>query len=156
MPDMMTRDEYSEWFKTVPETECTFCHPDKHPQIILKDDKNWQWIVALAPYWKYHTMLIPKKHYEDVTDIPPDEMSELVQLYAYARDKFLNASLTYDDGVPIYQYNFMWRIRTDKMAEIEGFHKPKHLHLHLVPDREYMFAPIMDKRAKDFDYTIFL
>lgn len=152
----MSREEYNEWFKAVPRGVCMFCHPDTYPQIILKDEKNWQWIVTIAPYWKHHTMLIPKKHYEDINEIPAAELVEMVKLYEHAKQKYLAANLKYDDGVPIYQYNMFWRTRTEEMPKVTGIYKPLHFHLHIAPDREELFVPIMDKNARDFDYSIFI
>ncbi len=147
------RNEYEKWISSIPDGICVFCHPQKYKQIVLKEGKNWTWIVALAPYWKYHTIIIPRKHYTDIDEIPNLEFAEMISLFRYARNKFLNANFTYDDGTPIYQYLFFWRIRDASKIDLVHAKKPSHFHLHLTPDRDHLIDLIMDKQAYNFDVS---
>ncbi len=145
--NLMRRDDYEQWITSVPSGICVFCHPNKYPQKILKEAKNWLWIAALAPYWPYHTMIIPKKHFIDVDELSHKQFQEMMDLYSFARKKFRAAQLHFNDGEPVYQYIFMWRIRDTGFQDYINIKKPHHLHLHLVPDRESMLDPAMDPDA---------
>lgn len=148
----MSRDQYEKWIRTIPTGICVFCHPDKYPQTILYKTQNWAWIAALSPYWKYHTMLIPFKHYVDIDEFSDDDLHEMIKIFRYARDKFLNAGLKYDDGKLVYQYLFFWRIRDRKtVGNVASARKPSHFHLHLAPDRDTLIDPIMDNDAYSAD-----
>ena len=143
---LMTRQDYEVWIAAIPDNECVFCLPDQYPQIVLKETANWYWIVALAPYWKYHTMIIPKRHYSDIHELPDKELIEMIELYKYAHHKLLKTDLRYDDGTPVYQYIYFWRVR-DRTKNKGNIHKPSHFHLHLTPDRDGLLDPAMDLKA---------
>ena len=65
---MLSREEYEKWYKKIPANECTFCNWQKY-QIVLKEFDNWIWIACNAPYWRYHTMILPKRHFVKYSDM---------------------------------------------------------------------------------------
>lgn len=65
-----------------------------------------------------HTLVLPKKHYELVTDIPDEEMKHL----SLTIKKISNALMKYSEGLNILQNN----------KKVAGQYI-SHLHFHLIP-----------------------
>lgn len=61
--------KYSTFLKTL--TECPFCNNIK-PRILLENNDAIL-TYALAPYHKYHLLIIPKRHLESMKDLTWDE-----------------------------------------------------------------------------------
>jgi histidine triad (HIT) family protein len=109
---------------------CIFC------KIVLKQASAsiiYEYETAMAfldirPLTEGHTLIIPKKHYVDIFDIPEDQLS---QVYSVAKQvstavkKAINS-----DGISIIQQN-------GKAAGQDIFH----LHVHIVPRFEGQKLP---------------
>ena len=59
---------------------CPFCDI-YNKQIVLKETKGWQLIANIAPYWKYHTIIVPRRHIVDLPDITSNDHIEIIFLY---------------------------------------------------------------------------
>ena len=102
--------------------DCIFCKivTGESPSTNVYEDKNHLAFLDTMPVNKGHTLVIPKKHYENILDIPPEELKELIekiQLISDAIKKSLNT-----DGFNIVQFN----------GESSGQTVP-HLHFHIIP-----------------------
>ncbi|MGX1769508.1 hypothetical protein ACWIE7_14565 [Dietzia sp. NPDC055343] len=51
------------------------------------------------------------------------------------------------------KFIFFWRFRSELDNELSDQRKLAHSHLHLAPDRERMFDPLLDETAHVIDYV---
>jgi histidine triad (HIT) family protein len=89
---------------------------------IYEDDAHYAFL-DIAPFEKGHTLVIPKKPYRDIFDMPEEEFLELCRVvYRIARhyEKALGC------GINIWQNN----------KEVANQLVP-HIHFHIVPRREH-------------------
>ncbi len=104
--------------------ECEFCNivADKSPSNKIYEDEN---ILAFAPLKKGiiskgHMLIIPKKHYSNIYDIPKEElyhiMDSIKHISQKLKDKF-NA-----EGINLLH-------ASGKVAQQSKFH----FHIHLIP-----------------------
>lgn len=149
MKKLYSRAEYEEMVKGLPEGDCPFCHEDK--QIVLGSSQYFFWVASLSPYWRYHTMFIPKRHIEDIAQMSTEEFEDFKELYLRVKDHILSLKLIHTDGKPIDQFILMERIREEGIPGGSTYHKPMHLHLHFVPDREGVNRFNLDATAVDVD-----
>ena len=102
--------------------DCIFCKiaNGEIPSATLYEDEDFRAILDLGPARKGHTLIIPKKHYADLFELP-DELAEKAvktgKKVAGALKKALEC-----DGVQLVQNN----------GEAAG-QTVFHYHLHLVP-----------------------
>lgn len=147
---LMTRPEYDEFMKTLSADKCTFCEWEKY-QVILKEFENWVWIANLAPYWKYHTMIMPKRHFEKYSDMTFLEAGELVKVIDYGEKRILDAKFERDDGSLVEKVVYFWRYRFNRFDSISGTVRPSHFHLHLCADKDHRWDSTLDDNAIDWD-----
>ncbi len=114
------------------EYECPYCrlrdgqetHRNMLTDIVTQNDHA---IAFVAPRWHQrnqgHVLVVPRTHYENIYDIPPEELAEvylLVQRIAIAMRS------SYDcDGISTRQHN-----------EPAGDQRVWHLHVHVLPRYE--------------------
>ncbi len=108
--------KYSDFLKTV--TKCPFCYGIRHRILIENDGAILTY--AQAPYHKYHLLVIPKRHIENIKDLSWDEnvcIMALVVTGIKALDKLGHNDCTIlaRDGQVLYKS------------------VKHHLHYHLVP-----------------------
>ncbi len=92
------------------------------PANIVYEDKNHIAFLDISPFEKGHTLVVPKKEYETIMEMPEDEYLELQKIVlkiAKHYEKELNC------GINIWQNN----------KEIAGQEIP-HVHFHVVPRLE--------------------
>ena len=80
---LMSRVEYDAWLKGLPDNFCPFCDW-RNSQIVLYEGHTWVWVANIAPYWRYHTMFIPKRHITELTEVTVTEMGEFFDMYLRA------------------------------------------------------------------------
>ncbi len=102
--------------------DCIFCKIVKGdiPSSMLLEGKNFYSFLDIGPVSKGHALVVPKEHYETLTDIPDDvlaEMSKAVKTISNAINKAMNA-----DGYNIQMNNY----------SAAGQVVP-HAHFHIVP-----------------------
>jgi len=106
-------------------SDCIFCKivAGEVPSARVYEDPDRLAFMDINPIRPGHLLLIPKRHYERLTDLPEDEAAELGRLLprlARAVVKAANA-----DGFNIFQTN----------GACAGQVVP-HLHFHLIPRHE--------------------
>jgi histidine triad (HIT) family protein len=114
--------------------DCIFCKIVKKeiPSSIVYEDKNTLAFLDISPLNRGHALVIPKKHYETIADIPESEIADLMKVVrkvGIATQKAVGAH-----GLNITQNN-------GKAAE----QFVPHMHFHLIPrfeeDGIYMTHP---------------
>lgn len=104
------------------ETNCIFCQIVKKKipsKVIFENEKNLAFL-DIYPIFKGHTIVIPKRHYQNLEEIPEIELSEtykVVKELATLIHKKLKI-----DGYNILQNNF----------EAAG-QVIEHFHVHIIP-----------------------
>lgn len=147
MKKLLTRKQYEEDFTpSIPTGACTFCEWKKYQQVI-KEFENWLWIANLAPYWNWHTMVVPKRHFVEFQDQTYKENAELLDVLQHAKRKLLDSGLVRADGVEVKKIVSFWRYRADRRDPITGNVRPDHFHLHIVPDKDRLWDSTLDKNA---------
>lgn len=104
---------------------CTFCEILKNEKTAsyVYEDNGTIAILDIRPINEGHTLVIPKKHYENLYEIPDEEVAylfKIVKKVASAVKKGINA-----DGISIFQNN-------GRAAGQVIFH----VHVHIVPRYE--------------------
>ena len=105
--------------------DCIFCKiiAGEIPSFKVYEDESVLAFLDIAPVNPGHTLIVPKKHYENMEEIPEDELSWL----AVAIKKVGKAV---KDGLGAEGYNI-----TENNDPIAGRIVP-HLHFHVIPRRE--------------------
>jgi diadenosine tetraphosphate (Ap4A) HIT family hydrolase len=152
---LFSRREYNDWLRTLPKEYCAFCDWKSH-QILLHEGRYWLWIMNLAPYWRYHTLLIPKRHVREFSELDVPEVGELVEVYSHAVSRFRRARLSRSDDSIVEKFVFFWRLRDNPMDFASGNQRPDHFHIHFVPDRDQLFDPVLDDDAVSVDIDSFV
>ena len=64
------------------ETDCLFCliKNKKSPSAIVYEDENTIAFLDIFPVSEGHTIVIPKNHYDNLEDIPVNELAELFKI----------------------------------------------------------------------------
>lgn len=152
---LLSRKEYENFLKSLPKNICSFCENKKY-QIILKEWKHWIWIVNLFPYWHYHTLLFPKRHIKEFSQLTIKEMEELKKITIFVIGKYKQKKLRLKNGDKLRKYVFFWRLREDNRDLISGNIRPNHFHIHIAPDKDHLWDPIIDSTANQFNFKDFL
>lgn len=100
--------------------DCIFCKiiNGEIPSYTLYEDDIVKCFLDVNPESNGHTLIIPKKHYTALKDIPIDTLAHIMEI-AKKMEKYLEEKLSYD-GLRLVQNN--------------GFiQEVKHYHLHLIP-----------------------
>ncbi|MFH1390896.1 MAG: HIT family protein [Candidatus Diapherotrites archaeon] len=103
-------------------TECIFCKigEGEIPAKKIYEDQNTIAFLDVFPAAKGHSLIIPKKHYATLLDIPEMELKEVIQIVQKIGAAVMKA--TQADGFNVLQNN----------KEAAGQVVP-HLHFHIVP-----------------------
>lgn len=103
-------------------TDCIFCKIIKKeiPSNIIYEDQNTLAFLDITPINKGHTLVIPKKHYENIYDVPEDILKEITSTTKKVA-KAIKSSLN-PAGINITQNN-------EKAAGQDIFH----IHFHIIP-----------------------
>jgi len=104
--------------------KCIFCEiikGDFSPVYKVYEDQETLAFLDLSPINKGHTLVIPKKHYHTLMDIPEDTLQKVVKVVK----KIARALKKESDGITINQNNY-------KASE----QIIPHLHFHIIPRYE--------------------
>jgi len=109
---------------------CIFCKIVKKqaPANIIYEDETVMVFLDIRPLNIGHTLVIPKKHYVDIFDIPENQLSQVHKVAKQVSVAVKKA--TKADGISIIQQN-------GKAAAQDIFH----LHVHVVPRFEGQKLP---------------
>ena len=117
--------------------DCLFCKIAKGiiPCDKVYEDSDTFAFLDINPVSEGHTLVITKKHYKNIMEIPDEELSKLivsVKKVSKAVEQAMNA-----DGINIVQNN----------RESAGQAVP-HIHFHIIPRHESDGISICNDRAK--------
>ncbi|XVV02505.1 HIT family protein [Actinosynnema sp. CA-248983] len=148
----MTRVEYSDWLQTLGADDCALCNWQRY-QIVLLSTDHWLWILNRAPYWRFHTMLIPKAHRIEMCELSVVEVGELFSIYGQAVAVLHHLQPLLPEAERADRYIFFWRLRSEYRDRVSGEVKVSHFHLHLAPDQDKLFDPLLDDSAAKVDFV---
>lgn len=124
--------------------DCIFCKIIKGeiPSHKIYEDEKTYALLDINPSTKGHTLIIPKKHYENTLETPDDELCEIIKTTKMLAKKIkqkLNA-----DGINIMNANGK-----------EAQQSVMHMHFHIVPrykdDDLNMWFHEKEKQKYDLD-----
>jgi diadenosine tetraphosphate (Ap4A) HIT family hydrolase len=149
MKRLLSRQEYEKHVQGLPKGVCPLC--DIKSQISLGESSHWYWIANMSPYWKWHTMLIPKRHEQDMDNLTKEELEDYFIFHKKIITHLHDLGLIHDDGKKIDQFITMTRTRFPEVLNGSTYYKPDHLHVHVVPDREGVSRFVLDDSAPKVD-----
>lgn len=102
--------------------DCLFCKIIKGeiPSAKVYEDEQGYAFLDIGPLSWGHTLLVPKKHYERITEMPADEVAALTSVIPKLAAAVIEA--TDAEGLNVLQNN----------GPVSGQAVP-HLHVHLIP-----------------------
>lgn len=105
--------------------DCIFCKIIKGeiPSYKVYEDENSLAFLDISPVSYGHTLIIPKRHYKNIEDIPEDEFCELIRTV-----KKIGALLKEKLGISGYNL-------TENNDPIAG-QIIQHIHFHIIPRYE--------------------
>lgn len=101
--------------------KCVFCD-FKDKQVVFYEDKKCFAAVSLKPINKYHTMVIPREHYENFVDLP-DSLASHIFLVA---KKLSSAVRKAYNPVAIHHIS-------DDDIQKQGYNLVSHYKFHIIP-----------------------
>jgi len=107
--------------------DCLFCNYEKF-EVVGENDHSYA-IRDKFPVTELHTLVISKRHYETVFDLPSSELESIFNLAKECREKILNK----DSSVKGFNFG-------SNSGEVAG-QKIHHVHFHLIPRREGDIKP---------------
>ena len=143
---LLSRKQYDKWVAELPKDKCTFCEWKKY-NVVLKEFDYWIWVANIAPYWYWHTMFVPKRHFVEFNEQSFQEAAELLTVFDYAKKKFVDAKLKRKDGKDVEKFVYFWRHRLNRYDPISGTVRPDHFHIHLAPDKDHLWDSTLDDDA---------
>ncbi len=107
---------------------CLFCGYDKF-ELVAENELSYA-IRDKFPVTQLHTLIISKKHFENVFELPAEELESIFELSKQCRDEILLKD------VSVKGFNF-----GTNAGAVAG-QKILHVHFHLIPRREGDAAPL--------------
>jgi|GEM_PF-2331723 len=147
--ELLSREEYYDWLKKLPVGYCPFC--DSKNNTVIKSGLLWNLELCLAPYWRYHFLLVPKRHIKVFSEINPAELTEFFEMVNSTMATLEAANLKHLNGEAINRYLFFWRYRGVALDSLYNVFKPDHFHFHIVPEKEHLWDLVADKEATKID-----
>lgn len=102
--------------------DCIFCKIVKGEVKSWRvyEDENVYAFFDIHPANKYHTLVIPKKHYQDIFDIPKEELGQVMSVVKELAN-------LYEDKLGIKNVQIINSSGTEAQQDVF------HIHFHLVP-----------------------
>ena len=123
------------------EENCVFCQiiHKRSPASIVYEDEQVVAFLSNRPVNEGHTLVVPKKHYENIFEIPEEEAAYLFRVVKHVAIAVRNAMST--DGIRIVQNNgwaagqviFHLHVHVIPMEPNDGFVHGKAFHDHTNP-----------------------
>ncbi len=118
--------------------ECVFCKiaNKEVPAEIVYEDENVIAFLDISPAAKGHTLVVPKEHFEDLTNVPEEIVSKVIRVVK----RVTKALKSFNDGVNVLQNN----------GKAAGQLIP-HIHFHIIPRKENDNLEIAKWKANNYD-----
>ena len=105
--------------------DCIFC------RIVGGDAESWKILetsaayafLDVAPVSEYHTLVVPKRHYADIFDVPEDELTQVISAVKQVVD-------LYHERLGIQNVQIVNSSGSEAQQDVF------HLHFHIVPRHE--------------------
>lgn len=137
-----SREEYRKILTALPAGYCPFCDWSE-TQDVLREFDQWVWIVNKSAYWRYHTLIIPKRHFSSFFDSNPSEVAEYHRVGRYVTRMYQNSHLEQ----ALLSHSRERHTTGGRLA---------HFHQHFAPESEGMLAPTLVPDANHWDSSVFL
>jgi len=124
--------------------ECIFCKivNEEAKSWTVYEDKDVKAFFGINPASKGHTIIIPKKHYENIIDIPENELKKIIVVIK-------KLAKMYEKKLGLKEFNIM------HASGINAQQSVFHFHMHLVPrekeDGLDLWFKVKKEVVKDFD-----
>ena len=153
---LLTRAAYFKRLKRFLPSHCSFCDSENNDNLIIKKGNLWDLMFCLAPYWQYHLLLVPRRHFIEFAEMTSEELDEFIHFCNETLAKLRKMKLHYNDGAPIDRYLFFWRSRDNQFDPITKVIKPNHFHFHIAPEKEHLLDEVLDNSAHTIDTEEFI
>lgn len=102
--------------------DCIFCKiaAGEIPSHTVYEDEEFRAILDLGPATEGHTLILPKAHYADITEMPDELLGRAMQLAKHLSVQLIDT--LHADGLNVVQNN----------GETAG-QTVRHFHIHLIP-----------------------
>jgi diadenosine tetraphosphate (Ap4A) HIT family hydrolase len=103
---------------------CVFCAivAGEGPAIRIYEDEDYLAILDIRPFTRGHTLVLPKRHTEDLVDTPPETLAEMITIGQRIARAARTTELADATNIGI----------NDGRA---AFQTVSHIHLHVLPRR---------------------
>jgi diadenosine tetraphosphate (Ap4A) HIT family hydrolase len=143
------RSEYASHLKSL-NGKCAFCRTDD--ELGIQNFDHWDWKFAAFPYRKLHTLIIPRRHVDDFSELHTHELTELTIVLKRIEQIYRNKGVISETSPYGDQLFISWRQR----SESEGLAKKSvaHFHIHLFPRKNNSVDMTIDPEATEFDISL--
>ena len=107
--------------------DCLFCNFERF-EVVGENALSYA-ILDKFPVTELHTLVISKKHYDTIFDLPSSELESIFSLAKECRERILEK----DSSVKGFNFG-------SNSGEVAG-QKIRHVHFHLIPRREGDIEP---------------
>lgn len=140
------RTEYRGYIEKLNQNNiCGFC--SIQGGLMIEEYQHWVWIYCQFPYWKFNTLLIPKRHILKFYDLNTDELQELATTLKDIECAYNDFNLVGKKSEYGQHLIMFWRSR---FSTPDTF-TLSHLHLHICTEKEGAWDNILDKNAWDIE-----
>jgi diadenosine tetraphosphate (Ap4A) HIT family hydrolase len=129
---------------------CAFCAMSA--DLDVGEYPLWKWVFAAFPYRKYHTLLVPKRHVEDFSELTPEELAGLSELTSRVERAYRESGIVGEKPALGGHLVFSWRHR---VALDPAKVSLRHLHLHAYPRPDGQGDVDREEGAWDVDVRVF-
>ena len=124
---------------------CVFCQiaDGRIPSIRIYEDKEFIAFMDIAPQSEGHFLIVPRAHYEALTDVPDKVLTKILPL----AKKLSDAAMT---GLGVEGFNLL-----QNNGEVAGQAVP-HWHMHVIPRRDKSEFPFKPGAPADLTHLPFV
>src|SRR5580658_1782962 len=130
------RETYITKILTKQKSSCVFCRilaaqKDKQHLIFIRKPHSYA-VLNLYPYSNGHCLIVPNRHASDISKLPQEEYTALMDLLKETKDLLQTALKPYGFNVGI------------NLGRVAGAGIPGHVHVHIVPRwrGDHNFMPV--------------
>lgn len=122
---------------------CIFCRITAHdiPSSVIYEDEKVMAFLDLSQVTKGHTLVVPKKHYENILECDPETLSHMIQVTQMLAKRIMERC--HAKGVNIL----------NNCNEVAG-QSVMHLHFHIIPrydDKDAIKIEFGESEKQDLD-----